>query len=430
MSEYNDFERNVCIGVLEYKLLDLELFMNFELLRQKELFIWGAASKGIQIKKTLTRIGIGVSAFCDSDIKKWGELCEGIPVISPYNFTNRLKKNPQACVISCIFSEKDLLKLFQEIGIKNVSLISYWGVKFALYLNEIALEVHEKMPIYDEIWSYRKRQQFKTCSYLLDFLSKLQFCDSDIIWIWQPGKVASKTLLESLSNVNISAIHTHSLNYPTHVFGTFLHDLWSSKIEKNFSKNIKIITGVREPLARDYSAFWQAFDYERLHLMPILNKDFQKLYESFIDLILSGYEHTCELLQESNEWVWNDEFEWFNREIKKCFGIDVYRYPFDKEQGYGIIENNNIQIFIYKTEKLDDLSPMLSEFLGKKIQIKNTHQTYNKQYYLINKDFRKKLKLPRKYVEHYYKSNPYLDHFYTKLEQKKYLSQWEKCIVD
>lgn len=418
------------MGMFEYKLLDIELFKDFELLRQKELFIWGAASKGIQIKKTLTRVGIKVDAFCDSDVKKWGGICENIPVISPYSFIERLKQNSRACIISCVFNEKDLLKLLQELGIRDISLISYWGVKTAFYLNGIALEVQEKLPIYDEVWSYRKHQQFKTYSYLLDFLSEILFCDDKKIWIWQPGKVASKTLLESLQHGGVSAMHIHSLNYPSHVFGTFLQETWSARIKRNFSKEVKIITGVREPLARDYSAFWQAFDYERLYLMPILNKDFQKLYESFIELILRGYDYTCKLLQESNEWVWNDEFEWFNREIKKCCGIDIYQYPFDKEQGYGIIKNSNMQIFIYKTEKLNDLAPVLSEFLGKNVRFKNVNQTYYKQYYLTNKDFRKKLKLPRKYVEHYYKNNSYVDYFYTKSEQQKYLAQWEKCIVD
>ena len=89
-----------------------------------------------------------------------------------------------------------------------------------------------------------------------------------------------------------------------------------------------------------------------------------------------------------------------------------------------------MQIFIYKTEKLNDLAPVLSEFLGKNVRFKNVNQTYYKQYYLTNKDFRKKLKLPRKYVEHYYKNNSYVDYFYTKSEQQKYLAQWEKCIVD
>lgn len=415
----------------KYQLLDFEIFKNLKLLYGKELFIWGASSKGIQIQKTLSRIGINVRAFCDSDVNKWGKNCVEMPIISPYKFINIYKKNQQIYIISCISHENELLKLLDELEINNVNLISYWGIKTAFYLNKIVLQTEEDLPIYDEVWNYQKKQQLKTYTYVLNFLKKLQPYNCNTVWIWQPGKVASMTLEERLHQVDIPTIHTHSLNYPSHVFGSSLQETWSTSLQKVFSQKLKIITGVREPLARDYSAFWQAFSFERLHLMPILNKNFQQLYENYTELILKGYDYTRMLLKETNEWVWNDEFEWFNNEIKKHCGIDIYQYPFDKEKGYCIIEHEKIQIFIFKTEKLDDLTPILNAFLGKNTQITyNVNQTYNKQYHLAYEEFKKNLKLPRKYVEHYYKDNPYMSHFYTEIEQKKYLTQWENLIAN
>ena len=107
------------------RLLDLEISKDFNLLHKKELYIWGAAEKGWQIQKTLMRCGIFIEAFCDSDSHKWGEFYENIPIISPYKFFERYRKNMQICVISCVFREKELLRLFEELKVLLLPTISF-----------------------------------------------------------------------------------------------------------------------------------------------------------------------------------------------------------------------------------------------------------------------------------------------------------------
>lgn len=300
------------------RLLDLEISKDFNLLHKKELYIWGAAEKGWQIQKTLMRCGIFIEAFCDSDSHKWGEFYENIPIISPYKFFERYRKNMQICVISCVFREKELLRLFEELKVNNISLVSYWGIKNAFIANHIVLEVQNNWPIYDQIWKYKKRNYLKENFGLsLEILEKLETYNSDVIWNCQPGKVASTTICNRLLEAGIPCLHMHMLDYPSHVLGESLKDIWIKKINGKLSQKIKIITSVREPLSRDYSAFWQPFKMERAYLMSVFNKDFQKMYEDYIDLILNGYENASKLLSETMECVWVDEFEWFNREIKK-----------------------------------------------------------------------------------------------------------------
>lgn len=412
-----------------YRLLDFEVFKNFEILKKETLILWGAASKGMQILRTFEHIGIHVSAFCDSDMNKWGMTYGNLTVISPYKLKKLYKTKPQICIISCIFRENELLKTFQELEIKNISFLSYWGVKTACILNGFALEYESGLPTYDDVWMYQKKCSLRSSGLLIDFLKKTSSNTSNPIWSWQPGKVASTTLEKRLKQADIPSIHLHDLTYPSHLWMNTLQTTFNSRLRNALSQRLKIITGVREPLSRDYSAFWQPFTEERAYLMPILNKNFQTMYEHYIELILKGYDYTKKTLKESNEWVWNDELKWFDEQIKKLIGIDIYQYPFDRQKGYQVICQDNIQIFIYKTEKLDNIMPMLSEFLEKDISSsENSNQSECKTYHLAYKEFRRNIRLPRNYVEHYYKNNPYMDHFYTKEEQERYLSKWKDCI--
>lgn len=411
----------------EYDLLDLEVCKNIKLLHKMQIFIWGAAPKGRQIQKTLEREGISIVAFCDSDANKWGKTYKEIPVISPYKLEKLYKESPKVCIISCIFREHELLRVMQELELNQISFLSYWGIKTACVLNSIALESEGDLPTYDEVWMYQKCCALSCFGYPIHFLKNTKI-DNTRIWNLQPGKTASKTIEARLKKAGVSSIHMHELTYPM-MWTDALKTMFDSRIQSSLSQGIKIITGVREPISRDYSAFWQPFSGERFYVSAILNKDFQVMYEHYLKLLLEDNDCRKIHLRESRSDIWQDEFKWFNKEIKKHLGIDVYCYPFNRETGYQIIREGNIQIFIYQAEKLDNIMPVLSEFIGTDISSQeDDNLAENKPYYLAYKEFRNKVKLPRSYVEHYYKDNPYMNHFYTKDEQNIFLSRWKDCI--
>lgn len=412
----------------EYRLIDFEVFKNLNLLNLKKNVLWGAAAKGRQIKRTLEKAGIKVAFFCDSDVNKWGQIFDGIPVISPYELRKIFVHDQLFNVISCVFGENDVLRLLQELELNQVSFLSYWGVKTACVLYDIPLVSEGTLETYDEIWKYQTRNRIKEES-LINYLRKLQIYDPDTIWCLQPGKVASLTVENRLCQAGVPTIQGHDFFYLSMYGENPLKDILAEMVSFRISSGIKIVTGVREPLARDYSAFWEPFTRNLPYIAPVFDKDFQRMYESYIELLSKGYDYTRLFLKESMPFVWRDEFEWFNEEIKKYIGIDVYRYSFDSQKGYQVIKQGNTQVFIYKTEKLNEIMPKLSEFLGKDISSsENLNQAESKSYYLAYTEFQRKLKLPRSYVEHYYKNNPYMNHFYTKDEQEMYLSKWKGCI--
>lgn len=109
------------------------------------------------------------------------------------------------------------------------------------------------------------------------------------------------------------------------------------------TKKVRIISLVREPVARQISVMWQNIANVNRYSERV---DFQEIERYYFK---EGFE--------------NDEFEWFPWQIENVFGIDIYEYPFDKEKGYGIIRSGNIEILLMKAERLSGLEEVIGSFL-------------------------------------------------------------------
>jgi hypothetical protein len=106
---------------------------------------------------------------------------------------------------------------------------------------------------------------------------------------------------------------------------------------------VKIVTGVREPLARNISAYFQTMPDDFVSSDPIENT-----HREF----LAYGAHYAPLL-------------WFDLELNRHFGVDVYDHKFDKEQGYTVIREAGIEVFVYRIENLDNAIVALGDFLGR-----------------------------------------------------------------
>ena len=122
-------------------------------------------------------------------------------------------------------------------------------------------------------------------------------------------------------------------------------------------------------------------------------------------------------------------YSWFDEELKEMYGIDILDYPFDREKGYSIISENGIKILIIKVERLSQMAEVIGEFLGnQKIELSNKNVGCDKEYAHIYKEIKGKIRIPKEYVEHYYKNNPYTNHFYSKDERRAFWDKWKGCI--
>jgi hypothetical protein len=293
-------------------------------------------------------------------------------------------------------------------------------------------------------------QLSKLRSYL-HFLWSLQ---KKPLLIYQMGKVGSSTILRSLKAVEsissaYSIYHIHWLNperlrqeerlYKTAARRNpvksvsrkrFYQDyVWvgqqlSKRISNNRKHPWKIITMVRDPIARNVSSFFQnletllSYDYRenlRFRTMEDVASELQQLFlQNYLDE---------RFLSEIDA----DPLSWFDQELKPTFGIDVFGIEFPVNQGYAIYDSQQAEVLLLRLEDLDRCAPVaFREFLGiENFKIVRTNTGDRKAYSDLYKAFLTSLTLPRHYVESMYNSK-YTRYFYTEHEIQAFLGKWAK----
>ncbi len=410
---------------------DLEICRQIDLLKQAgQIILYGAGAKGKEIWECLFDAHIKVDFFCDIDAEKWGKQIFGTKVLSPFEMDGlELETDKAIYIVACIPAPKELRILLEHVGLGYMRMLTYWGVKTALRVN--LDDVYRRDSKRAMLQHIADRQQQNDCvNWELECIRQIAGVSSDAVWILQPGKTASSSLEARFRKSRIPFIRGHYLEYLPVVMGETFRETWERQFRSR-NKPLKIITAVREPLARDYSAFWQAYTQggEYAMLMPILTNDFQRMYDRFLECILHGSDYTKELLGLSMPHIWREEFQWFDEQLKKYLDIDVYQHPFDRERGYTIIKKDSVELFLFKVERMDKVLDEISAFVGTdNLPAVDENRADEKWYSLAYAQFQKEVRLPGEYVDHYYKGNGKVDHFYTQEEKVKFLNKWRNNI--
>lgn len=244
--------------------------------------------------------------------------------------------------------------------------------------------------------------------------------------VYQPGKVGSSTINHSIIKAGFLLFHIHRLNpihlaeYKVNVYRKFSlpdimiykwrKDILRIKLKKN--KRLKIITAIRDPIAFNVSSYFQNIQF----FIPDINNritmgeeiPFEELEKNFIN----NFDH---------EYI----LKWFKHELLAVFGIDITTYPFDRDKGYAIYSDNNIQLFVYKVEKLNEIWDKASYeyFRVKNMFIENKYLSKEKFYGKLYIDFLKKITLNEDYIQNLY-DTPLIKHFYTEEEISSFRRKW------
>ena len=227
------------------------------------------------------------------------------------------------------------------------------------------------------------------------------------------GKVGSQSITYALHKKGIIAQHVHCLSNDTlkSEFPTKNNDIVYNL--KNNKKKYNVIVFVRDPMARNLSAFfqrirkWTSKKPEHMSAREI-QKDFIKNY----DITLSD--------------------QWFKRELFTFFDLDIYKYKFPKEDGYRIYNSGKHKILIMKLEFAKyKLAKALKEFLNISDILMEKKGAYMDR--KVGKDFIKKyqdiksMSFPDSFVEKNYNLN-YSKHFYSKKEIEMFKLKWKPSI--
>jgi|GEM_PF-2083523 len=118
---------------------------------------------------------------------------------------------------------------------------------------------------------------------------------------------------------------------------------------------------------------------------------------------------------------------WFDNEIKEVFAIDIYKYPFNKEKGYSIIREGNVDILLIQYEKLQDcFTEAFAQFTGiEDIQLPYANIGSEKRYGDDYKKLTASLQLPASLCKAIY-ATKLVKHFYDQEAISVFLKQWSQ----
>jgi glycosyltransferase involved in cell wall biosynthesis len=245
------------------------------------------------------------------------------------------------------------------------------------------------------------------------------------VFIYQMGKVGSTAIEESLRAGGVAVRHLHSIGgdfsdqFRLPRSGRSFTARWRRAAEgalqalllKIPNRRVKVITIVREPLARNISAFFQV-------LRKVLwdNPEFDSRRE--------GSDN--QLLREAFNRQMRHEAPalWFDREIRRQLGVDVYRHPFDHEQGWTLVSENNIDLLILRAEDLIRCESAIGKFAGLPgLRLNNANCGDRKWYAPLYKSFRTHFAPEPELLDRLYGTR-YMRHFYTTREIMAFRENW------
>ena len=409
--------------------VDFEILNNPTLLMGGNIAIYGAGERGTRISGLLNNTKLNVVSLTDIDPNKWGRRINHTVVLAPADMRDALlAANGKRYVISCIENTDECYEFLSALFYgEDIGFISYWGIDMCLYM-------HRERLFHNALAASLQFERDAALDFIIytrgEVLNRVESVlkRTNEIWIYQPGKVGSTSLSRMLNASGTPYLKIHSLLSSEYRFLGELYPIWNQTAGTLQNGRIKLISLVRNPLARDYSAFWEVFvcGTQRRRYIPFLSANLQEMYDSFVDIIVNQDKK----YEDAHIAVWREEFNWFDEEFKECFDLDIYQQPFDQEKGYTIIHNEYVDLFLMKLEKLDSVLPALNSFIGGNIHRtpQKAYSASSKIYSMAYRAFHQKVKLKKTYVDHYFSGNKKVDHFYTKEEQEKFLDEWKDNI--
>ncbi len=178
----------------------------------------------------------------------------------------------------------------------------------------------------------------------------------------------------------------------------------------NREKPYKVISLFRNPIERNLSAFFEAF---QIH-MGVPAHSYRGSLEEIETVFHSNLNHNyCK--------------GWFENQFINGTGIDVYKTPFDTQKGHCFIRGDNKEVLLLRSNLDDKLKEeLVSDFCKlESFIIKNVNITSAKKEAGLYADFKKHIKFSKEYLESQLETR-YVNHFFTEEEKIGLYKRWMK----
>lgn len=250
------------------------------------------------------------------------------------------------------------------------------------------------------------------------------------IVIYQMGKVGSRSVYDALSQTELAGavFHVHWLtaegiaatdaryqaagtNYrPPHLLVS--HALFQRR-RRRPHEQWRIISLVRDPIARSLSEFFE--------LMWVMNPQLIRADGSI------EVEHALQMMTQRF-----DEFDpatdrantWFDQELKRAFGIDVFASPFDSDHGAAHYESSRAKVLLIRLEDLSRHTSTLADFVGvEQLTIAKANSGMDKEHAAGYRKVRERFRLDPERCRQIY-DTPYARQFYSDNERDALMQRW------
>lgn len=255
---------------------------------------------------------------------------------------------------------------------------------------------------------------------------KVGFVDTPIL-VYQMGKVGSTTVERSLRAAGVNGV------FKLHFLAGSLSVRIRARQERNLiphsgfytgqalkrrmrSPNFycKIITLVRDPIAHQISSL---FELHRIGAVDIAGEDGHADAQRALHYLHDRLERPTACSYAS---------EWFDKELKNVFGIDVFAHPFDKEAGYAHIEDGNTEVLVLRLEDLSELIPtVVSTFVNHKLDTavaRRSEKSHEAETYRLTK---RNVTVSPEACQRIY-STPFVQHFYSEGMIADFTKRWSR----
>jgi hypothetical protein len=251
--------------------------------------------------------------------------------------------------------------------------------------------------------------------------------------VYQMGKVGSSTVYESLRAAGVAPLDKvhylsrEGLERARRSYAGFdvqvpvpyeqVTERLQAEIAARRTVLWKVITLVREPIARDVSAYLQMVDLLHPDLASATAPQLDKLARAAAAQFIGFDEsrsYTC---------------RWFDDEFARAFGIDVFEFPFDPAQGWQRIRQPNVDVLVLRLEDVNRvLEEALHAFCGRPVpMVRASSRSAEKLQAVYVEDIYRqivgRLRIPEATCRRVYASR-YARHFYNPSEIECFVERW------
>lgn len=380
---------------------------SLSLYEESTVVVWGAGFNGSSMVCWLQQLGIHVVACCDNQKKKWGNTFYGVPVISPEALSQWEKEN---ILVQLALNDVDMPPVVEQLKTLNIPMYS----TFLQGLSAIEVPLEEKLvglyPSLEKEIHYSIQKQHTQVGREKKIMNQIEDAR---LFLLSPRKTGDITVVNTCRKANIPI--RFSYHTPNRLKGI-----------RHQPHEIKVITGVRDPISRDISDIFQMINSETI---SFLSRCTPEEGEAFIQekKVQSFFDHYIENNYIKQEKTYSTLYSRFFENVATHV-MDLKEKPLNPEQGYSIVREGNISLFFYQLERLNDIAVPLSQWLGASFDTLENGNIANDKwiapYYAAAKE---NLQFSQEYVDAAY-NDAYIQHFYSPKQIEAMKAKWQKNI--